>query len=84
MHILWTLIVGFVVGLLARAVKPGDDSMGWIMTMLLGVAGAFLASFAGQALGLYRPGEPAGIIASVLGSVVLLALFAMFQRRRYA
>lgn len=84
MHILWTLIVGFVVGLLARAVKPGDDSMGWIMTMLLGVAGAFLASFAGQALGFYRPGEPAGIIASVLGSVVLLALFAMFQRRRYA
>ncbi|MEZ4405641.1 MAG: GlsB/YeaQ/YmgE family stress response membrane protein [Polyangiales bacterium] len=84
MHILWTLIVGFVVGLIARAVKPGDDSMGWIMTMLLGVAGAFLASFAGQALGFYRPGEPAGIIASVLGSVVLLALFAMFQRRRYA
>ncbi len=84
MHILWTLIVGFVVGLIARAVKPGDDSMGWIMTMLLGVGGAFLASFAGRALGLYRPGEPAGIIASVLGSVVLLAIFAMFQRRRLA
>ena len=81
MAIITTILVGFVVGLLARAVKPGNDRMGIIMTTLLGIAGAFVARFAGQAMGLYTTNEPAGWIASVLGAVVLLVIVAMFRGR---
>jgi uncharacterized membrane protein YeaQ/YmgE (transglycosylase-associated protein family) len=65
-------IVGFIVGLLARAVLPGTQSVGIILTAVLGIAGSFAAGFAGQALGLYQAGEGAGFIGSVLGAVVLL------------
>jgi uncharacterized membrane protein YeaQ/YmgE (transglycosylase-associated protein family) len=74
MEIVVMIIVGFIVGLLARALKPGNDRMGIIMTTLLGIAGAFLAGFAGQALGLYSAGEPAGWIASIVGAIVLLVI----------
>jgi len=70
-----TLIVGLIVGLVARAIKPGDDSLGWIMTILLGIAGAFLASYIGVAMGWYQQGDAAGWIASVLGAVVLLVIY---------
>jgi len=70
-----TLIVGLIVGLIARAIKPGDDSLGWIMTILLGIAGAFLASYIGIAMGWYQQGDAAGWIASVLGSIVLLVIY---------
>lgn len=70
-----TLIVGLIVGLIARALKPGDDSLGWIMTILLGIAGAFLASYIGVAMGWYQQGDAAGWIASVLGAVVLLVIY---------
>ncbi len=84
MGIITTIIVGFVVGLIARAVKPGNDRMGIIMTTLLGIAGAFVAGFLGQALGLYAANEPAGWIASVIGAVLLLVVVGMFRgRRRY-
>jgi uncharacterized membrane protein YeaQ/YmgE (transglycosylase-associated protein family) len=83
MEILGTIIVGFVVGLIARAVKPGNDRMGIIMTTLLGIAGAFIARFAGQAMGLYTANEPAGWIASVLGAVVLLFIVAMMRGRHH-
>ena len=69
---LGTLVVGFIVGLIARAIKPGDDKLGLIMTTLLGIAGAFLARYAGMAMGWYQQSEPAGWIASVIGAVVLL------------
>ena len=82
MSIIVTIIVGFVVGLIARAVKPGNDRMGIIMTTLLGIAGAFVARFIGQAMGLYGPNDPAGWIASVIGAVILLFLFAMVRGRR--
>ena len=72
MSIITTIIIGLVVGVLARALLPGDQKMGWILTCVLGVAGSLGASFAGQALGWYAPGEPAGWIASVLTAVVLL------------
>lgn len=72
MSILGTLLLGLLVGALARALLPGTQSMGWIMTSLLGVAGAFLASFVGQAAGLYVAGEAPGWIASVLGAMALL------------
>jgi uncharacterized membrane protein YeaQ/YmgE (transglycosylase-associated protein family) len=84
MGIIGTIIVGFIVGLIARAVKPGNDRMGIIMTTLLGIAGAFVARFIGQAMGLYGPNDPAGWIASVIGAVLLLFIFAMVRgRRRY-
>ena len=60
--LLGTLIVGLIVGLIARAIKPGDDSLGWIMTILLGIAGAFLASYIGVAMGWYQQGDAAGWI----------------------
>ena len=83
MAILTMIIVGFIVGLLARALKPGNDRMGIIMTTLVGIAGSFLAGWAGQAMGLYTAGEPVGWIASILGAIVLLVIVAMFRRPRY-
>ena len=75
------IIGGLVIGVLARLIKPGADPMGWIMTILLGVAGSFLASYAGAALGLYAPGQPAGFVASVVGAIVLLALYGLVKGR---
>jgi uncharacterized membrane protein YeaQ/YmgE (transglycosylase-associated protein family) len=83
MEIIGTIVVGFIVGLIARALKPGNDRMGIIMTTLIGIAGAFLARYAGQAMGLYTPNEPAGWIASVIGAVVLLFIFAMVRGRSH-
>ena len=72
MSIITTIILGLIVGVLARALLPGDQKMGWILTCVLGVTGSLAASFVGQALGWYAPGEAAGWIASVLTAVVLL------------
>ena len=72
MGLLWTILLGFVVGLVARAVLPGTQSLGIILPTLLGIAGAFAAGFVGQSLGWYQMGESAGFIASVVGAVVLL------------
>jgi uncharacterized membrane protein YeaQ/YmgE (transglycosylase-associated protein family) len=83
MSIIGTIIVGFIVGLIARAVKPGDDRMGLIMTTLLGIVGAFVARFIGQAMGLYTANEPAGWIASVLGAVVVLLVVGMVRGRSH-
>ncbi|KIG03488.1 MULTISPECIES: GlsB/YeaQ/YmgE family stress response membrane protein [Caballeronia] len=77
-----TLIVGLVVGLIARAIKPGDDSMGWIMTIVLGIAGSLIAGYVGRALGWYQPGQPAGWIASVVGAIILLVIYGMVRGRR--
>jgi uncharacterized membrane protein YeaQ/YmgE (transglycosylase-associated protein family) len=79
--ILGTIVVGFIVGLIARAVKPGDDRMGLIMTTLLGIAGAFIARYAGSAMGWYRQDEPAGWVASVIGAVVLLFIYGIVRGR---
>ena len=75
------LLIGLVVGLIARAVKPGDDKLGWIMTSLLGVAGAFLAGYVGTAMGWYQQGDPARWIASVVGAVVLLVLYGVIKSK---
>ncbi len=84
MSILTMIVVGFIVGLLARALKPGNDRMGIIMTTLVGIAGSMLAGWAGQAMGLYAPGQPVGWIASIIGAIVLLVIVAMFRRPRYS
>ena len=72
MSIISTIILGLIVGVLARALLPGDQKMGWILTCVLGVAGSVGAGLIGQAMGWYRPGEPAGWIASVVTAIVLL------------
>jgi len=72
MGFLVTILVGLIVGALARFVMPGEQKMGWIMTILLGIAGSVIAGVVGRGLGWYAPDQPAGWIASVLGAVVLL------------
>ncbi|CAG4920113.1 GlsB/YeaQ/YmgE family stress response membrane protein [Paraburkholderia gardini] len=76
-----TLIVGLVVGLIARALKPGDDNMGIIMTMAVGIVGSLIAGYVGRALGWYQPGQAAGWIASVVGAIVLLVIVGFVKRR---
>jgi uncharacterized membrane protein YeaQ/YmgE (transglycosylase-associated protein family) len=83
MAILWTLIVGLVVGAIAKLFMPGKDPGGIIITMLLGVAGALVAGFLGRALGWYSsPGEGPGIIVSILGAMLLLVIYRTVVRRR--
>ena len=82
MHILITFIVGLVVGLVAKLLMPGRDPGGFIITALLGIAGAFVAKFIGQQLGWYRPEDAAGFIASVIGAIILLGLYRLLFRRR--
>jgi len=72
MGILSTILIGLLVGLVARMLKPGDDSMGWIKTILFGICGSLVATYGGQALGLYQAGQGAGFIGSVIGAVILL------------
>ncbi|MGO4282403.1 Uncharacterized membrane protein YeaQ/YmgE, transglycosylase-associated protein family [Cupriavidus sp. OV038] len=81
MAFLGTVLVGLVVGLIARAIKPGDDKMGWIMTILLGVLGALAAGYIGRSMGYYQPGEAAGWIASVIGAIVLLVIYDLVRRK---
>jgi uncharacterized membrane protein YeaQ/YmgE (transglycosylase-associated protein family) len=80
MEILLTVVVGFVVGVVARFAMPGDQPMGWIATTLLGIGGAFLGGLGGQALGLYKIGEPVGWIGAVIGAVILLLIYRMVRR----
>jgi uncharacterized membrane protein YeaQ/YmgE (transglycosylase-associated protein family) len=82
MHILWTLLIGLVVGALAKLVMPGKDPGGAIVTILLGIAGSFIAGMLGHALGWYEVGDGPGIIASVIGAVVLLAIYRAVVGRR--
>jgi uncharacterized membrane protein YeaQ/YmgE (transglycosylase-associated protein family) len=81
MGIIVMIIVGFIVGLIARAVMPGNQNMGIVMTTILGIVGALVAGFLGQALGWYESGEPAGWIASVVGAIIVLAIFGMVRRK---
>ena len=81
MSILATLFIGLIVGFIARAIKPGDDKLGWIMTAVLGVAGSFLASYAGKALGFYQTGQVAGFVGSIVGAIVLLFVYALVRGR---
>ncbi len=74
MGIIATIIIGFFIGLIARFIKPGNDSMGFIMTTVLGIVGALVGGFMGRVFGIYAPDEPAGFIASVIGAIIVLAL----------
>lgn len=81
MDIIWTLIIGLIVGAIAKLLMPGRDPGGFIITILLGIAGAFLAGFIGRALHWYAAGEPAGFIASIIGAVILLILYRLVRNK---
>lgn len=80
MSVLATIVIGLVVGLIAKMLMPGRDPGGFIITMLLGIAGSLIATYIGQGLGWYGAGEPAGFVASVLGAVLILAIYRMIVR----
>lgn len=82
MHILMTLIIGLIAGGLAKLIMPGKDPGGVVVTMLIGVAGSFIAGMLGQGLGWYRVGDGPGILASVVGAVILLAIYRLVVGRR--
>lgn len=81
MAILWMIIIGLIVGAVAKLIMPGRDPGGIIVTILLGIAGAFLAGFLGRTLGWYGDGDAAGFIASVVGAILLLIIYRMFRGR---
>lgn len=82
MGILWTIVVGFIAGVIAKFIVPGrNEPSGFILTAILGIVGAVLASYFGQALGWYAPGEGAGIVGAVVGAVIVLAVWAALSRR---
>lgn len=84
MHILWTIIIGFVVGVIAKFLMPGDkyEPKGFILMTILGIVGAFAATYLGQAVGWYRPGQSAGFIGGVVGAIIVLAVYGFFAGRR--
>lgn len=83
MSIIWTIVIGFVAGVIAKFIMPGDNEpSGFILTTILGIVGAFVATYLGQALGWYRPGEGAGLIGAILGAVIVLFVYGFFAGRR--
>jgi uncharacterized membrane protein YeaQ/YmgE (transglycosylase-associated protein family) len=85
MGILWTIIIGFIAGVIAKFIMPGDNEpSGFILTAVLGIVGAFVATYMGQVLGWYRPGEGAGFIGAVVGSIIVLFVYGLIAGRRRA
>lgn len=85
MGIIWTIIIGFLAGVIAKFIMPGDNEpSGFILTTILGIVGAFVASYLGQALGWYRPGEGAGLVGAVVGAILVLLVYGMLTGRRRA
>ncbi|MBO1078923.1 GlsB/YeaQ/YmgE family stress response membrane protein [Roseomonas haemaphysalidis] len=82
MGIIWTIIIGFLAGVVAKFIMPGRDGGGFILTTILGIVGAFVASYLGQALGWYRAGEGAGFIGAVVGAIIVLAIYRFTVGRR--
>ena len=85
MSILWTIIIGFVVGLIAKFIMPGsNEPSGFILTTILGIVGAFVATYLGQAVGWYKAGESAGFMGAIVGAVILLFVYGLFAGRQRA
>ena len=83
MGILWTIIIGFIAGIIAKFIMPGDkEPSGFIMTTILGIVGAFVASYLGRALGWYNPGEGAGLIGAVVGAIIVLFVYGLITSRQ--
>ena len=85
MGIIWTIIIGFVAGIIAKFIMPGDNEpSGFILTTILGIVGAFVATFLGQSLGFYQAGQGAGLIGAVVGAIIVLAAWAAISKNRAA
>jgi uncharacterized membrane protein YeaQ/YmgE (transglycosylase-associated protein family) len=82
MHIIWTIIIGAVIGLVAKLLTPGKDPSGFFITAALGIAGSIVATYVGQAMGWYQAGESAGFVGGVIGAIVLLVIYHLFRRNR--
>lgn len=82
MGVIWTIIIGLIVGIIAKFLMPGRDPGGFIITAIIGVVGSIIATYIGRAMGFYQVGEPAGFIASILGAIVLLFVYRMVTRSR--
>ena len=83
MGVIWTIIIGFVAGVIAKFIIPGDNEpSGFILTTILGIVGAFVATYLGQALGWYRPGEGAGLVGAVVGAIIVLLIYGFVAGRR--
>ncbi|UXN72892.1 GlsB/YeaQ/YmgE family stress response membrane protein [Devosia sp. A8/3-2] len=83
MGIIWTIIIGFVAGIIAKFIMPGsNEPSGFILTTILGIVGAFVASYLGQATGWYAPGEGAGLIGAVVGAIIVLFVWGLVAKRR--
>ncbi|MCZ4306561.1 GlsB/YeaQ/YmgE family stress response membrane protein [Zoogloeaceae bacterium G21618-S1] len=80
MGIIWAILIGLVVGVLAKFLHPGKEDLGLVMTALLGIAGSMVASFGGQALGIYRPGQGAGFLGALVGAVLILFVYTRIKR----
>jgi len=83
MGILSAIIIGLLVGAIAKLLMPGRDPGGWIITILLGIAGSFVAGFLGRSLGWYQDGQPAGFLASIVGAIIILVLYRLIGGRRH-
>jgi len=81
MHIVWTILLGLAAGIIAKLIYPGKQNMGLIWTAILGIAGSFVASYGGQWLKIYQPGETAGFIGSIVGALVLLFIYGLIKRK---
>lgn len=81
MHWLWVILIGLVVGAVAKLIMPGKDPGGFIVTILLGIAGSVIATWIGRAIGWYQEGQSAGFIMSVIGAIILLAIYHAVRRR---
>ncbi len=84
MGIIWTIVLGFIIGLIAKLIHPGKENMGLIMTIILGIGGSFLAGVIGQAIGWYKAGEGAGFIASVIVAILLLVIYGKIKSKASA
>jgi uncharacterized membrane protein YeaQ/YmgE (transglycosylase-associated protein family) len=82
MGIIGTIVIGLIIGIVARFLMPGRDPMGFILTAVLGIVGAWLGSFIGERMGLYGPGEPAGFLMSVIGAVIVLFIYRLVAGKR--
>jgi uncharacterized membrane protein YeaQ/YmgE (transglycosylase-associated protein family) len=84
MSILWTIIIGFIAGVIAKFIMPGDkyEPTGFILTTILGIVGAFVATYLGQFIGWYQPGESAGFLGAVVGAVIVLFVYGLFAGRQ--
>lgn len=82
MHLIWTIIIGFVAGAIAKLIMPGKDPGGFIITTLIGIAGALLATYLGHLIGWYKAGQGAGFIGAIVGSIILLLIYRLIRKKK--